>query len=439
MRCDEFKNRIEELFDLNGTATGAETGKAANPDTTTNDLLEHIASCDSCRKYYQEFETVVGMLTPKDLSEESKPAAKSHTLRRRLSVAAAVAAIICGIGFYVFPTTGARAAGATALFSGAIKAIGRSLNMSATLMVRTLPDENFNYIDAEAPFVEHRLSAATDGTHRTWSLSKGDRHYVVCDGQAQYQWWTDRRKAAIQPVTDNVIDYFAMIADIAQLMGYEKVRAEQRSGDSYLAVRTDSTITLTVTSGAKYNPHPLLGRNHSQDYLDNIREYTFDSSSSRLLGLRFWVVADGKKQLILYTRNIAYGAEATLPHATAIPHDSHSWTDTRPAAEAGKPSQRLSALQKETAAEAARRIITAITSNDGISAREALATYDTDALFAQYSGHSLVAVEDTFRSDGYAGIYAVTEMQSPDGRRHKLRLALRNDNEQGIWLLDGGI
>lgn len=434
MRCDEFRNRIEDLFDLNGSA-----GNGGSNDTAP--LLEHIAACDDCRRYYQEFAAVVGMLTPRPAIKPS--ASRSPRLRRWLSAAAAAVAavIICGICLYNLSAAGARAATATSLFASAIEAVGHGLNFSATLMVRTLPDENFNYIDPDAPFVEHRLCAAASGGRRTWSLGKGGSHYVVCDGQAQYQWWTGRDKALIQPATDNIIDYFAMIADIAQLMSYEKMRAGQRSGDTYATERTDSTVTLTVTSGPKYNPHPLLSRLHSQDYLDNIREYTFDAATGRLLGLRFWVMAGGRRQLILYSRGMEYGPAAVSPMATAIPRGSHSWTDMRSASSSAASSSApgSSAARRESASAAARRIVTAITSRDSGSAREALSAYDTAALFAQYAGHSLVAVRDTFRSEGYAGVYVMVELRSPSGERQMLRLALRNDNAAGTWMLDGGI
>ncbi|NPD91746.1 hypothetical protein [Xylanibacter muris] len=444
MKCDEFKKRIEELFDV-------PENNESEPDKA---LLEHIASCGDCREYYREFENVVAMLTPcknmggvrREATVENKckvqveaeaPSRRS-VFRRWLSAVAAVVVVVVGIGLYHISATEARASTATELFDRAVEAMGHNLKFSTTLMVRTLPDENFNYIDVSVPFVEHRLCAGTAAGRRTWSLSKGGRHYVVCDGEAQYQWWTGKDKAFIQPVADDVIDYFSVIADVAQLMSYEKMCAAQHSGDSYTTSRTDSTVTLTVMSGPKYSPHPLLGSSHSQDYLNNIREYCFDTATGRLLGLRFWVVTDGRRQLVLYSRDMKYGAAAVLPEATDIPLESHTWTDMRQFAESG-PDSRSAVLNDETAAGAAKRIITAITAGDATDAREALAAYDTATLFAQYSGYKFVAVRDTFRSDGYSGVYVVVELRSPDKGHSILRLALRNDNRLGLWVLDGGI
>jgi hypothetical protein len=49
MNCKEFKDRIVDLFDS---------------DMENQNLLDHIESCDECRKYYEEWIETINVLTP---------------------------------------------------------------------------------------------------------------------------------------------------------------------------------------------------------------------------------------------------------------------------------------------------------------------------------------------------------------------------------------
>lgn len=50
MRCNEFRNRIEELFDT------------AHADAA---MQQHLEECSACRDFYDSFAATVSLLTPR--------------------------------------------------------------------------------------------------------------------------------------------------------------------------------------------------------------------------------------------------------------------------------------------------------------------------------------------------------------------------------------
>jgi hypothetical protein len=43
------------------------------------------------------------------------------------------------------------------------------------------------------------------------------------------------------------------------------------------------------------------------------------------------------------------------------------------------------------------------------------------------------------KESSYVGVYVFYTLTSPNGKQEKRRVALRNDNQQHIWILDGGL
>lgn len=204
MTCENFRSRIAEMFDSEHIA---------------NDMWKHIAECDNCRNYYAECCATVNFITPKakiptpNLSTKKSRRSRWHFSRsmRSLSYAALtiMAALLAGIAVYHYDLSDTAHA-ATQAFSKASLAMSEAENFTATIMVRTRPQDNFNFIDIDAPFVEHTLAVTHSGNRCLWNISKGN-HHVVCDGLAQYQWQDDAAKAYISPNNENIIGIFNIL------------------------------------------------------------------------------------------------------------------------------------------------------------------------------------------------------------------------------------
>ena len=104
-----------------------------------------------------------------------------------------------------------------------------------------------------------------------------------------------------------------------------------------------------------------------------------------------------------------------------------------------KEGVRLQTLQNETATEAARRILTALTSGNPEQAKEALRTYDLTELVKRFNGCKVSEFSIPKKKDNYAGVYVFYQLTQPDGTSQTHYVALRQDNDQRIWILDGGI
>ena len=96
MTCEEFRNRIAEMFDF---------------EHIGNDLWKHISECDNCRNYYAECCTVVNFITPKAKLEIphftiEKPRRKRHFSRQmrylQYAALAIIAVAFAGIAAYYY-------------------------------------------------------------------------------------------------------------------------------------------------------------------------------------------------------------------------------------------------------------------------------------------------------------------------------------------------
>ena len=95
-----------------------------------------------------------------------------------------------------------------------------------------------------------------------------------------------------------------------------------------------------------------------------------------------------------------------------------------------------------TAEEAAARILRAMGPWDKRLLDEALRYYGTgvrEQLEAHYGGLAIISAGKALRSGEYPGVFIPCEILLADGRTEKLMLALRNDNPEKCWLVDGGL
>ena len=124
---------------------------------------------------------------------------------------------------------------------------------------------------------------------------------------------------------------------------------------------------------------------------------------------------------------------------TQIPNAQ--WTDvSKTTSDTNTANDRLNKLQQETAAQAAERILQAIISGNNNQASEALVYYKNmlPALSEKMKGCKVSGFQE--RRDGdYVGTYVFYTLTHPDGNEEQKHIAVRNDNEKQIWIVDGGL
>ena len=55
-----------------------------------------------------------------------------------------------------------------------------------------------------------------------------------------------------------------------------------------------------------------------------------------------------------------------------------------------------------------------------------------------YGGLQIISIGSSFKSGRYAGVYVPYEVKLKSGEVLKYNLALRKDNPQKAWIIDGG-
>ena len=94
------------------------------------------------------------------------------------------------------------------------------------------------------------------------------------------------------------------------------------------------------------------------------------------------------------------------------------------------------------AGRAARLILDAFATWDTEILDEALSAYGARArqlLRSRYAGATVVECSAPVRSGNYPGLFIPCRLQMADGSTEELHLALRNDNPQRSWVVDGGL
>ena len=445
MNCKDFKENIAGLFDT---------------EITDTEMLTHIAECESCRQYYEECKETVDLLTPKKMTgkilipdespqrqskkqkqnpKKEKPKKIKMIFRRSLQIAASLIILftVVGLTINIFFTEKVHASEVTALLNSSSAIINKVGNFSMKFKVRTYENENFAYINADLPFVNHYIDVANVDGATIWRLSKENGRTVINNGKKQFLWNNDDNKGYIFFGDSNIAEDFFPLIYPSYLFTYELGNAQKSDKDSYVITTTDSTITLTVTSTKEGNPYPLFA-NRTISISDNVREYTFDKDCGLLKDIRFWIIIDGKRNLILESESISYNQPYNISDIKKTPSCVTEWVDLTRISDV-IPKSRMHWLKKEKPEKAVKRILNSIFSDDISEAEEALVYYNFNKLKKKYKGCKIVECGKPFNSDGFASTFVNVRIKTSNGNIRDIRVAVRNDNDKGIWLLDGGL
>ncbi len=429
MNCHEFQNRIIDLLD----------GR-----NFTDEERRHLEQCPTCAAEFRAAAAALDAVTPRSTPRASDnlrdriltaAASAGHPRRNRIyrlfGTMAAAAAIFAGVLLLSVRTP---ALAARKHFGSAVAAMNDLKTLRIGLLIRTAPHENFAYTDPSLPPIPCTVTAEYGGTTR-WRIEKAGC-IALCDGESVRTWLPEfgegwRRKAeGYRPEEE-----FALLLDLQRLLLAEQAQAFRTKGAQYEITEDAATVRLTVAM-------PARGDFSQSDYLLNssiaesntLREYRFDKESGRLLDLCISaVLPDGGRSVLLESTGIAY--DEPIDRAIWEVPEGIEWIDL---AEPVSGAQ----LADMTAEEAAARILRAMGPWDKRLLDEALRYYGTgvrEQLEAHYGGLAIISAGKALRSGEYPGVFIPCEILLADGRTEKLMLALRNDNPEKCWLVDGGL
>lgn len=422
MNCNDFKNKVADLFDKNIDMH------------TEAQMNEHMANCHECKAYYNELREAFSMLQPKEAANMSK----AKTTHRLWHYAAAAVVFLFGfiIGWsHLFSTQAVADDTKLAFIRQSIQSVQNVGSFQMEVYARTTQQENFATFDPTMPFVKTDIKLLRQNDFLFYRVEKANGRTVVSDGRNQYMWIPNvlYLKGSQE---SNFLEYFANLIFPERLLTIQKSAIKLSNENKVTQMESDSTIVLTVDGVEKNSDLRQLFETGKMDDCRLIVENTFTKNDGLLRFVKLWVIKDGKKILLLHIDNIRYNVMLNKGEITRLP--TAEWTDITE--QRATSSNRLKQLQNETPQQAAKRILNAIIADKDSQAAEALIYYKSilPQLIHKLKGCKVTAFE-TRKDSSYVGVYVFYTLTTPEGNREKRHIAIRNDNEQHIWIVDGGL
>lgn len=422
MNCNDFKEKVVDLFD-----------KDIDMQAQAQ-LREHMANCHDCKAYYDELRKTFNILQPLDTANIRKTKI-THRLWR---YAAAVAIFLFGfvIGWnHLFSTPAVADDAKLTFLQQSIQSVQNVGSFQMEVYARTTQQENFATFDPAMPFVKIDIKLLRQNDFLFYRVEKANGRTVVLDGRNQYMWIPNVLYLKGSQESD-FLEHFANLILPERLLTIQKSAIKLSNENKMTQVESDSTIVLTVDGVEKNSDLRQLFETGKMDDCRLIVENTFTKNDGLLRFVKLWVIKDGKKILLLHIDNIRYNVMLNKGEITRLP--TAEWTDIRE--QRATSSNRLKQLQNETPLQAAKRILNAIIADKDSQAAEALIYYKSilPQLIHKLKGCKVSAFE-TRKDSSYVGVYVFYTLTTPEGNREKRHIAIRNDNEQHIWIVDGGL
>ena len=423
MICNEFKEKVADLFD------------------TTVDMQiyaechKHMDECAECKAYYEELAETFKDLQPQKFSTKQHKTGNRRLVWRSI---AAVAIFLLGvfIGWNNFFSTPAVADDTRVIYlEQGIRSVQNVGSFKMSVFARTLPNENFAYFDPKADFVKIDIELMRQNDSVFYRVEKQGGRTIVCDGTSQYMWIPDVSYTKGSR-SDNFLENFVNLLCPERLLSMQVSAINFSEKNEVTRTETDTTIIVTFKGTEKNSDLQQLLETGKMGNCEVEVENVFSKNDGLLRFVKLWLVENGKKTLLLHIDNIQYNVMMNRASLTQIP--DCQWDGFEQTADISE--IRLRQLQNETAAQAAQRIIQAIIGGNTSNASEALVYYKNSLpnLIAQMKGCR--ATNFTERKDkSYAGIYVFYTLTYPDGKSKERHIAVRNDNENKIWIADGGL
>jgi len=445
MDCNECKLEMVNLFD-----------KDIDHKSLTG-LLEHIQHCPDCTNEYREMEKILSGLKPKtqlnapillkqniiiQLSkmEEMKNSTSrtfgiSSKVRKILSIAALLAVVLIITPFVVkndaFMNGTAKAA--DIFITSSIEATHLIKSMIIKLKVRTISDDSFALVGTEYPMVDHTIWKSFENPVK-WRVDKGDR-VAAFDGNSQYLWLPKTEEGIKAGPEINFTEWLQILLNPANILSQEQKLTKER-GSKLTMNEKNGLLNLTITSKARGNFINDYCKNKSIEESDNRREYTFDNVTKLLKGLKIYIL-DGKKEtLIVEITSIEYDLKLdpsrfviNLPVGVEWKEYNQNFTSET---FRNITSQRVAALFFGGMARDDWKLVGEACDFFSSTSEKARSVKN------QFSGLKVIKIGEPFKSGLYPGEFVPYEIRLKTGELVKHNLAVRNDNPNQTWIVDGG-
>ena len=423
MNCNEFKTKVADLFDTNVD------------EAILKECRAHMDSCPSCKEYYEELREAFTELEPRKTFNAHPIAGQRKSNWRLWRAAAAVA--ICLVSFFLgwshLFTSEARAGQAPAFtLADGMKCVQNVGSFRMVAYARTAPKENFAYFDPKADFVKVNISLMRQNDSTFFRVEKDGGRTVVCDGANQYMWTGDGAYDK-EGKDANFLESFTSLLYPERLLKMQDQVVCLSEKNKETRSETDSTIIITVEGKQLSGDLNELFARGKESLIPVVIRNVFSKNDGLLRSVNVTV----NNVVVLRVDNIQYNVMMSKKSLVALPDaPSSKWEEMRP-----QPMEKrlLGRLQRMGAKEAAQAMMDDLC-NGRAAASPAFRQYKPylAAMTREFAGCK--ASNFTVRKKGdYAGVFVFYLLTRPNGKTEKSYICVRNDNDQHIWIADGGL
>jgi hypothetical protein len=323
---------------------------------------------------------------------------------------------------------------AMSLLNTSIEAILNIKTMFISFQVRSVPGDNLDLIDTKGDFIDYKLWKQFTPTEK-WRIEKPGM-VVAMDGQKQYRFMEKTGVGFVGSSEAGFVDWMKILLDPEKILQQEKAFANKYKAKYDISETGNETI-LTVKAKALGDFKNTYSLNHSIPESDNRRIYSFDKQSGRIKSLEVYVIENKIEVLVLKINKIVYDeAVAAETFSITLPENT-KWVELKEIQP--KVENTTSAA---TADEAAKMWWNALSESDWATVYKLDPSFELSSNLAEmkleYGGLQINSIGSSFKSGRYAGVYVPYEVKLKSGEIQKHNLAVRNDNPQKAWIIDGG-
>lgn len=420
-------------------------------DSEARAVRRHLADCPQCQAEHEAAVKLQSRLlrlgerpshagiaqTVMDrIFDERAAVARRLSFKRRVQVlaAAAIAAsVLIGLAWTAIYVGPAHATAAEVLASG-IEAASNLKSIYIKCRMRTLPRDNFAYIDLKHDFVDVELWKQFQPLK--WRIEKSGR-VAAMNGHQTVMLIDNKYGFKLDTPAPQAFDtgWLQRLTAINDMLSSELTAASLPSHGTTLkridtpADSSHETIAVQVDMNAKVGDYL---KNTFLDVSDTRREYTFDRKTRRLETAKWFCHDNGKEVLVLEVVEIKYDPMIEESKFDLRIPEGVNW-NVEP--------QRLvdnDKYEKMTPADSARAFFEACSKRDWSEADKFFSPLSEN--IKQYlGGLTVVKLGEPFQTWPYPGWFVPYEIRLADGTVKKFNLAVRNDNPAKRYVVDGGI
>ena len=415
-------------------------------DTLPQELQEHFAHCSDCSAEFEQLQQTIQTLKPKikvhasdnfsnniikKLNKEDKKMKK--TIPFYLKVAAVLVLLTTSLFTILFTSNShsvASASTANQIFLKSILTLSQSSSMRIEMKIRTLKGDNFELIGADYGFVKHKIKVQF-ANPKKWIIEKSGRT-VLCDGQNTYLDIQNQNHVLKADNTAGFVGWLNILFTPEKILEIEKERS-LKDQSNYIVKENKDQLILTVYSKAQGDFTNDYLKNSSVTESDTKRVFCFDKSTYQLLSFKLYVIQDKKEVLIMKTTKIKYDEvfdEEDFDAQIFGDKKIRNIEDLNPEAD--------EILKTKTPEEIARYFFEACANKEWEKA-EKVCPWITDGMKEYLAELEIVKVGTSFKSGLYRGTFIPYTIKLKSGDIKDHNLAIRNDNSEKMWVLDGGI